>query len=217
MGYIPRLTVRVRFARVGVGGRAAVGALCGFAWAGSLRTYMAAINPAGSQVEWAGTFVGVLLPGALVGACLAAATAVDAAGSGGTRTRWLAASPLLFAVFPMLMPGALVGLLTQGLGGGALGGVAGGYALGGRRLPVRIACGAFAVATTLGVAATVPTMGGANLALTTPRGAWMSALSASLVAVLCLAASLPFRELARAADTTADQDATGRASNPRVV
>ena len=51
-----------------------------------------------------------------------------------------------------------------------------------------------------------------HLALTTPRGAWMTLLAASLVAVLCLAASIPFRKLAETADaTTAPHAAAGAA------
>lgn len=187
---------------VGIGGRVSVGALCGFAWAGALRTYMAAINPAGSHVDWAGTFLGVLLPGALVGSCLAASGALDASGTARTRIRWLAASPALFAIVPMLAPGALMALFTTGLGGGAvgvaLGAITGGYALGGRRFVLRVAGGVFAAAVTLGIAASVPAMGGAELALTTPRGAWMTLFAGSLSAVLCVAAALPFRQLSPA-------------------
>lgn len=187
---------------LGTTGRAAIGAICGLAWAGSLRTYMAAINTAGSRVDWIGTFVGVLLPGLLVGAALGVATVLDVSGPHRRRMRWLAASPLLLALLPMVRPGALEAL-AQGFGGGAVGvalaGIAGGYALGGGpHRPARAACGVLAAVASIAVAATVPMMGGRPMALDSPRGAWMTVLALSLMAVLCMACAIPFRRLAAA-------------------
>ena len=49
----------------------AVGAVCGFAWAAALRAFMWEVAGDDAGVEWAGTFVWVLLPGAIIGALLA--------------------------------------------------------------------------------------------------------------------------------------------------
>ncbi|MGO7983334.1 hypothetical protein ACC691_36380, partial [Rhizobium johnstonii] len=96
---------------------------------------------------------------------------------------------------------ALWQFLTTGIGGGpiavALGAIAGGYALGGgRRLWARIVCGVVAVATVIAVAMSVAGIGGARLALTSPRGAWVTILVTSLVAVFMFATAIPFRKLA---------------------
>ena len=107
--------------------RAAVGALAGLAWAASLRGYMSELGGFASQVTWMGTFVGVLLPGVLVGATLGAATAIEPTGRGRTVLPWCAASPLLFAIIPLLFPDAVAILLTQGLGSGAAGVVRAAY------------------------------------------------------------------------------------------
>ena len=47
-----------------------VGALCGLAWAASLRGFMAQIAGPESTVDWAGTFGWILVPGILAGALL---------------------------------------------------------------------------------------------------------------------------------------------------
>ena len=47
-----------------------VGAVCGLAWAASLRAFMAEFAGPESTFDWFGTFEGVLLPGAVVGALL---------------------------------------------------------------------------------------------------------------------------------------------------
>lgn len=177
----------------------AIGALGGLAWAAGLRAYMAEINHAVSTFAWEGTFVGVLLPGVITGAVLGLATAIPAHGRGRVALRWCAAAPLALAVFPLLLPGQLWALVTTGLGGGAvgvaLGGLAGGYALGGRRLWARIACGTVGAAILVGVAASVPLIGGARLGVTTPRGVWVMLLVTSLVTALTVACAIPFRRL----------------------
>jgi hypothetical protein len=174
-----------------------VGAVCGLAWAAALRAYMAELIGLLSEVDAAATFIGVLLPGVLIGACLGAASALP--DTARARLRWLAASPLLFAIAPLTFPGALIALLTTGVGGGAsavaVGGIAGGYALGGRRLWARILCGVVAVASIAGIVASVPLVGGPRLALTEPRGAWLACLAGALLMVLMVAASVPFRRL----------------------
>ncbi len=193
---------------------AAVGGLCGLAWAASFRAYMAEITGSASTVGWVGTFLAILLPGAIVGVAFGASAAADPARHR-RALRWAASAPLLFAAVPLALPGALVDFLTQGLGGGALGvalaAVAAGYAIGGgRRTWARWACGVLAGLLLVGLAATVPGIGGVTLGLATPRGAWVAVLAVSLVGVLYLAAAIPFRALdaprraARAEDVHAE-------------
>ena len=179
--------------------RAAVGALAGLAWAASLRGYMSELGGFASQVTWMGTFVGVLLPGVLVGATLGAATAIEPTGRGRTALRWCAASPLLFAIIPLLFPDAVVVLLTQGLGSGAAGvalaAVAGGYAVGGRRTWARIALGLLSVLALVGLAWSIPLTGSPRVAIDTARAWWAIALVTSLMLLLMIAAATPFRRL----------------------
>lgn len=150
--------------------RALVGAVCGLAWACALRAYMEQLAGTLSTFDWWGTFFAILAPGALVGAALGAA-------SGATTTRrralrWAAAAPMLLAVFVLLLPGALVSLLTTGMGGGAIGvplaGIAGGYALAGRRRWLRWVLGVYALPAIPALVWTVPTIG--DLPLKTPQG-----------------------------------------------
>ncbi|MEZ3160071.1 hypothetical protein AB1K54_05910 [Microbacterium sp. BWT-B31] len=188
-----------------IGARVAVGAIGGLAWAASLRAYMAEINWTATNVDWAGTFVGILLPGVIAGAALGAATTLDGRERRGRiGLRWCAVAVLAFAVFPMLLPGQLWALLTSGLGGGAigvaLGGLAGGYALGGRPTWRRMVCAVLAILVIASTAATVPLIGGRRLAVTTARGWWVMLLVASLLALLMIAASIPFRRLAALRD-----------------
>ncbi|WP_396655922.1 hypothetical protein [Microbacterium sp.] len=172
----------------------ALGAVAGVAWAAGLRAYMAELESI-STVSWVGTFVAILLPGAICGALLGVAEARRRAGR--TRgLRWFALAPLAFAVVTLALPGALWTFLTTGLGGGALAvpvmGIAGGFALGqSGPLWSRIAAGVVSVLLLAGMIATVPTVGG--LPLTTPRGAWIAVLISSLLVVLAAASSIPFR------------------------
>jgi hypothetical protein len=48
----------------------AVGAVCGHAWASSLRGFMSQVAGAESEVSWSGTFLWILLPGVLRGGLL---------------------------------------------------------------------------------------------------------------------------------------------------
>jgi len=185
--------------RIGLPTRIAVGAVCGLAWAAGLRAWMSELTGY-STFSWAGTFIGILLPGVVVGAAVGAATALDA-GRRRQRTalRWCAAAVMAFAVFPLLLPDQLQSLLTTGLGGGAIGvalaGLAGGYAIGGRRTWLRVLCAVDAVVTIVAVMAIVPILGASRLAVTSPRGVWAMLLAGSLLVVLCLAAAIPFRRL----------------------
>ena len=193
---------------------AVVGAVCGVAWAASFRAYMAEISGALSSVAWVGTFAALLLPGLVIGVALGASVPADGARDR-RALRWAAASPVVFAVVPLMLPGALEDFLSQGLGGGAvavgLGAIAGGYALGGgRRIWARVASGLLAAALVVAIAATVPAMGGNPLALTTARGAWVTTLATTLLLVLFLAASIPFRRLASARREHGTHDAGRR-------
>lgn len=98
----------------------------------------------------------------------------------------------------VLLPGAIGLLVTEGLGGGAivvaLLGIGGGYALSGRGpLWPRLLCGALTAALLTALALATPSIAGAHLALTAPRGAWVAVLVVSFVAVLGLASSIPHR------------------------
>lgn len=177
--------------------RVLVGAVCGLAWACALRAYMSGLAGFGSTFSWSGTFLAILAPGLLVGALLGLASALSPRRR--STLRWIAASPMLFAVFAFLLPGLLVSLVTTGIGGGAIGvpvaGLAGGYALAGRRRWLRVITGVVAVLMIAGVIATVPTV--ADEPLATPRGAWLATLVATLLMVLMLASAIPFRALLR--------------------
>lgn len=115
-----------------------VGACLGLAWAVALRAWMVVLAlKFGEQPNftWRGTFAGILLPAALVGAWLGGATHSSAT-SGSKTWRWSFLSPLL------LVLGAAFGtenflstLIRTGMGGGAIGvaliGMLGGYAFSG--------------------------------------------------------------------------------------
>ncbi len=185
-----------------------VGTVCGIAWGAAFRAYMSEIVGGASRVDWYGTFVAILGAGAVTGALLGLAEYFRRTG-GRRHWRWLALAPLAFAVLPLTMPDALVALVTQGLGGGAvavaLTAIAGGFAVSGRGpLWGRIPCGVLAVAVIGGIVATVPAIGGIRLALDQPRGAWVAILAASCLAVLCLATSIPFRRVEGAAAASVD-------------
>lgn len=116
--------------------RVVVGACLGLAWGVALRAWMVMLalkfgeHP---KFTWRGTFGGILLPAALVGACLGAATHA-AANSSSKRWRWSILSPLLLVLGAALGTENFIStLITTGMGGGAIGvamiGMLGGYAL----------------------------------------------------------------------------------------
>lgn len=158
---------------------------------------MVELAGADSAFDWLGTFVGLLLPATTTGALLGLAEAIRRAG-GRRHWRRLALAPLLLAVVPLLLPDALLALLTQGLGGGAIAvalfGMGAGWALSGRGPRWgRIAVGTLCLLGDLAIVASSPFIGGARLALTTPRGAWLAVLLTGLLLLLALAASIPHR------------------------
>jgi hypothetical protein len=197
---------RARAARSSATVMVLVGAVCGLAWAAAFRAWMAEIAGGASRVDWYGTFVGVLAAGVIVGALLGLAEHFRRTG-GCRHWRWLALAPLAFAILPMTAPGALLTLVTEGLGGGAIGvalaAIAGGFAISGLGpLWARILCGVIALSMIAGVVLATPAVGGIRFALDQPRGAWAATLGAACVVVLCLATSIPFRRVEAVADTT---------------
>jgi hypothetical protein len=180
----------------------AAGATGGVAWAAGLRGFMAELAGSDSTISWYGTFVQILLPGAIVGALLGLAQHIRRTG-GRRGWRWLAAAPAAFAVAVFVSPdvfrAAINGqpILSGGIGGGAIAlplfGMAGGYALSGRGpLRSRLVAGAFAL---IPVPAWVIASSafGAEFALNTPRGAWIALYFYSLIATLDLACTIPHR------------------------
>ncbi|ABM10803.1 hypothetical protein FHR86_003682 [Paenarthrobacter ilicis] len=183
----------------------ALGTTCGIAWAAGFRGYMVELAGPASTFDWWGTFGALIFPGAVAGGLLGWAEALRRTG-GRQHWRWLALAPLAFAVAPMLLPGAVPALLTQGLGGGAIAvalmAVGGGYAVS-RRGPLwsRLACGITSAALLAALALAGPGIGGPALALTEPRGAWVAVLAAAFVIVLALASSIPHGAVATTADS----------------
>ncbi|WP_084103245.1 hypothetical protein [Demequina sp. NBRC 110056] len=175
----------------------AVGTVTGVTWAAALRAYMIELAGPVSTFTWWGTFGAILLPGAVAGGLLGWAWSRATLGR---PSAWFALAPAVLAVAPMLEPGALADLLTQGLGGGAIGvvlvGLAGGYALGSRgRRWVRLLVGALWALALAGFAATPALI--AEMPVTTPDGAWLVVLVVGLMATLSVACVAPFARRAR--------------------
>lgn len=175
-------------------GMIAVGAACGLAWAASLRGWMVQIAGNESTFSWHGTFALILLPGVVVGALLGWAEYLRRTRAlWDRRPRWLVASPLLLAS-ALLDPKIFQALIKSGTGGGALGvvitGLLGGYALSHRgRLWPRMVSGLLALVFIVSSAA----IGAAKAPLITAHGAWVAVQIVSLLVVLCLACSIPYR------------------------
>ncbi|MFC7406253.1 hypothetical protein [Georgenia alba] len=172
-----------------------VGAVAGLAWAAALRAYMAELAGSTSEVGWAGTFLAILLPGALTGGVLGWA---HARGRRPAPPRWPVLAPLPFAVAPLFLPGALADLFSSALGLGALAvalyGIAGGYALSGRGSRLgRALCAVPTAAVAIGIGITPPLVGGPDLTLTEPRGAWVAVLGVTLMVLAAVACSIPWR------------------------
>jgi hypothetical protein len=188
---------------LGGGPSALLGAIGGIAWAASLRGWMVEIAGDQSRVEWIGTFAQILLPGALVGLLLGIA---DYARRTGGRRGWrlIAFAPILFAIAPLLSPGALDALVRTGIGGGAISvaliGLLGGLAVSGR--------GPLGLRIPLGLIATALIAGGVVFTLTPtfqlerltsgewePRPVWAAVWFATLMIVYVFAAALPHRRV----------------------
>jgi hypothetical protein len=168
-----------------------LGAVLGIAWSTSMRGFMAQLAGPDSQVTWLGTFAGVVLPGAVVGALLGWAYHRR-----DTGPAWLAWSPLLLAVAPLALPGAVTTLVTTGLGSGAIGitvlAMLGGWSLSGRgprwaRIPAGLIAYALVPAVYLGPPFRP------ELDPATPYGAWVATLFSALFVLLSLACAVPIR------------------------
>jgi hypothetical protein len=176
----------------------AVGALCGFAWAAALRAFMWEVAGPDAGVEWTGTFLWVLLPGAVIGALLASAEYRRWSGAVPHR-RWLVWSPLLFAAVLVQNPTDLVHGFEGGIGLAAVAVPAmcmlGGYAIAGSGPRwVRGLCAVVALSAVPIWSLTATHVGGPSMSLSDPHGAWAAVLYWGLLATFSLAAAIPHRE-----------------------
>lgn len=168
-----------------------LGAVLGVTWAAALRGYMVELAGRDSHVDWVGTFALILLPGAVVGGLFVLAEHWRRDGG----WRWLALSPVLFAVAALLPPGAFAPFVTTGIGGGAVGvvgvGLLLGYAISGRGPRwTRVVCAVVGAAMGVGTVASGALFNPA-LSAATARGAWVLVLVAGLLTVLVLVCAIP--------------------------
>jgi hypothetical protein len=167
------------------------GAIVGLTWAAALRGWMIQLAGDASAFQWVGTFALVLVPGLFVGALIGLAE--HRRRIGGPRSLWLVLAPCLFLA-ALADPTVFKQLITQGIGGGAIGvvlfGLAGGYALSGRgHAWWRRTCGVFAVIGVL----FMMVLASDNAPLESARGLWVGLYASSLLALLCLACAIPHR------------------------
>ena len=173
-----------------------VGGVCGLAWAAGFRSWMIQVAGSASTFTWS-TFIWLLLPSTIIGVLLGWAEYRHQTGITRGR-RWLIWSPLLFisAIIPQFEL-----LIQYRFGGGAiivaLLGIGGGYALAGRgRLWIRIVVGVLVAFVTLVGGTMGPDAGpvtNPELALSTPKGAWVATLFLSFVVVFMIACAIPQR------------------------
>ncbi|MGI9084109.1 MAG: hypothetical protein ACR2FE_02320 [Aeromicrobium sp.] len=167
------------------------GAVIGLTWAAALRGWMIQLAGDETGFHWFGTFALVLAPGLLVGALIGLAE--HRRRTGGARNLWLTLAPCLFFA-ALADPTIFRQLITQGIGGGAIGvvlfGLAGGHALSGRgRAWWRRSCGVFAVIGVL----FMMVLASDTAPLETAHGLWVGLYAASLLALLCVAGAIPHR------------------------
>lgn len=183
---------------VGPAAHVGIGVVCGLAWAGALRVFMAAVVGPDSHVTWVNTIVWILLVGAVVGGLLGDA---EWRRTSGRARRVLAVAPLLFAA--VLLPGLLhpTTMFSGGIGGGALGvpllGLAGAYALAGRRPAVRVLTGVVFLVGVIAWLVVADDVGGPGFALDTVRGVWATVLYLGLLLILARATAIPLLPPAR--------------------
>ena len=176
---------------------ATVGAVCGFAWAAGLRAFMWEVAGDDASVERTGTFIWVLLPGAIIGALLAWAEHRRLTGSL-PHARWLVWSPMLFAAVLFQNPLDLLGGFEGGVGLAAVAVPAmcmvGGYAIAGQGpLWVRRLCGLVTLSALPIWSLTATDVGGPSLSLVNPHGLWAAILYWGLLATFSMAAAIPHR------------------------
>ncbi|ALO66493.1 hypothetical protein AS189_08315 [Arthrobacter alpinus] len=174
-----------------------IGAVGGLAWAGGLRAYMSELAGVESTYTWMGTLGALVAPAVVVGSLLGWAEVLRRDG-GRRHWRKLALAPLLLPVGALAMPGAVQTLVTTGMGGGAIAvtaiGLAGAYAMSGRgHVWLRVLCSGMALSIVPLWSLSSWSIGGGDLAVTTPRGAMVALHFFALLAVLALAANIPLR------------------------
>ncbi len=175
----------------------AVGALCGLAWAAALRAFMWEVAGRDARVEWAGTFLWVLLPAAAIGALLGWAEHRRWTGPVPHR-RWFVWSPMLFAAVLLQNPLDLADGFEGGIGLAAVAVPAfcmlGGYAIAGRGPRwVRGLCGLVTLSAIPIWSLTATDVGGSSMSLGDPHGAWAAVLYWGLLATFSTAAAIPHR------------------------
>lgn len=179
---------------------AALGGLCGLAWACALRSFMAEVAGFESAVHWGNTWGYILLPGLLIGALLGLAEHYRRTG-GRRHWRWLVLSPFLFAA--VLVEGLVTdpaNLFAGGIGAGTVA-IPALAIIGGHALSARGPRWSRALATVLGLAAlaawplTGAAVGGASFAMSHPQGVWAAVLYDGLLVLLALATSGPLRRV----------------------
>jgi hypothetical protein len=180
----------------------AVGALCGFAWAAALRAFMWEVAGPDAAVEWVGTFLWVLLPGAVIGALLASAEYRRWTGTVPHR-RWLIWSPMLFAAVLLQNPLDLLDGFDGGIGLAAVAVPAtcmlGAYAIAGSGPRwIRGLCALVALSAIPIWSLTATDVGGSAMSLSDAHGAWAAVLYWGLLATFSMAAAIPHRSPARA-------------------
>jgi hypothetical protein len=198
---------------------AALGALCGIAWACALRGFMAEVAGAGSGVDWEQTWGFILLPGALIGALLGWAEHLRRTG-GRSRWRLLALSPFLFAA--VLVRGLVEDPTTMFEGGVGAGAIAipalciiGGHALSGRgSWSTRLPAGVLGAVTLVIWPLTGTAVGGPSFAPDTPHGLWATVLYDALLVTFALAAAVPQRTTL---DTTTTRNQMADDGHPAAV
>jgi hypothetical protein len=163
----------------------AVGTLLGLTWSASLRGWMVDLAGDESTFTWTGTFLCLLLPGALVGGLLGRALDLQRSG---TQPRWLTLAPLLFPLGTLAIPGAIGHLIETGEGSASiimvLLAMLAGRSLSGRgKVWVRLVAGIIGFAL-------VPVL---LISARTPQEAWAATLFGSLYVTLALACAVPTR------------------------
>lgn len=175
----------------------AVGALLGLTWAASLRGWMVDLAGDESTFTWTGTFVCLLLPGALVGGLLGRALDLQRTGK---QPRWHTLAPLLFPLGPLAIPGAIPHLLKTGEGSASIIMVLLAM-LAGRSLSGRGRVWARVLAGTIGFALVPVLLSSAR----TPQEAWAATLFTSLYVTLALACAVPMRAVDPSGQRRLDQ------------
>jgi hypothetical protein len=181
---------------------ALLGAVIGVAWAAALRGWMAELAGRVSEFEWLGTFLLILLPGAVVGFLLGLADHARRTG-GRPGWRWLALAPLILGLTPQLVPGAFEQLIATGIGGAAIGvavfGILAGFAVS-RRGPVwlRIVSSLppiffIVVAALFSLGLEPGDYGDISRLELEPRATWVAVTVVSLMIVFAFACSIPHR------------------------